>query len=109
AEQGRVEVGRPVGRPDDEDVGRDVDRLVESGVGGQQGIDGVDERTPDPQGGRRLLERLELDEQLVDYARDPLTLTVAVAAGSADGVELLDEPDGPALASGVLAEGLEVG
>ena len=78
-------------------------------MGGQPGVDGVDERTLQPLGRRSLLEGLELDQELVDDAGDALALTGAGAAGPADGVELLDESDSPTLAPGVLAQGLEVG
>ena len=58
---------------------------------------------------RRLLERLELDQQLVDDPGDALAVARAGAALAADGVELLDEADGAALAAGLATELLEVG
>ena len=64
---------------------------------------------PHAQRPRRLLERLELDEQFVDHPGDALALGGARAPGAADGVELLDEPDGPALARGLAPQLLEVG
>src|SRR5207248_8961453 len=60
--------------------------------------------------GRRV-ERLELDEQLVDDAGDPFPAGGGPHAGAsgADGVDLFDEADRTTLAASRLAEGAEVG
>ena len=58
----------------------------------------------------RLVEGLKLDEKFVDDAGDAFGLARPhTAPGTADGVDLLDETDGAAFATGVLAQGLEVG
>ena len=109
SQQGRVEVGGAVGGSDDQDVGRHVGGLAQPAVGRQPGVDDVDEQTLHPEGERGLVEGLQLDEQFVDHPGDALALARAVAPGAADGVDLLDEADGPTLASGVAPQGLEVG
>src|ERR1019366_4215194 len=109
ADQGGVEVLGPVSGPDDQDVGRREGRLGEAVAGRQPGVDGVDDLATEPDRPRRLFERLELDQQLVDDAGHALALGGARAPLAADGVELLDEADGTALAAGMAAQLLEVG
>ncbi len=110
AQEGGVEVGRPVGGPHDEHVGREQAGLAQGAGRGQEAVDQVG--APPPQPGRpgRLVEALELDEQLVDHAGHAVALAPAAHAGPspADGVDLLDEADGPALLAGRAAQGPEV-
>jgi len=76
----------------------------------QQPVEELDEPVVDPHRGRRGVERLELDQQLVDDPGDALPAVAAHSGpGGADGVDLLDEADGAALGPGGLAQGLEVG
>ncbi len=109
-QEGRVEVGGPVGRPDDQNVGRGLHRPRQATVDGQPDVDGVDHGPFEPQRGGRLLEGLELDQQLVDHPGDALTVMRRSGATSGpDGIQLLDEADRPAFVPGMLAQRLEEG
>ena len=79
-------------------------------VRGKQPVHPVDHPAPHPQGRRRHVEGLELDEQFVDDARHALPHPGRSGTRPArpDGIDLLDEADGAALAAGRRAEGLEV-
>jgi hypothetical protein len=81
------------------------------GLGGQEV---VDQAATDPLAQGRGVEALQLDQQLVDDpagARGDRAVAAAVqaAAAAADGVDLLDEADGPAFGPGRPAQGLEEG
>ena len=71
SKQRRIEIGRPVGGRDDEHVGR----ASSSACGcarsdGSNAVHALDEPSLDAHAGRRLVERLQLDQQLVDDAGD---------------------------------------
>ena len=122
----RVEVGGAVGRADHEDVRRHAAALVDRA--GAPAASRLAKSMNQPRirvaaGGR--VERLQLDQQLVDDAGDALARRAAVdlavqveatgngvdahaAAGAGDGVDLLDEADRAALFAGGLAQRLEV-
>ena len=51
-QQGRVQIGRPVGRPDDQHVGRRDVRLVQGPVGRQEPVDDLDDPAPPPRPAR---------------------------------------------------------
>jgi hypothetical protein len=78
-------------------------------AGRQPGVDGFDDLAAEPVRPRGLLERLELDQELVDHTGNTLALGRAGAPLAADGVELFDEADGSAFAPGLAAQLLEVG
>jgi len=85
-------------------------RLAQPAAGGQPAVDEVHGGPGDAGGGGRLVEGLQLDEQLVDHPGHPFAPGAPGArAGGADGVDLLDEADRPAFAAGVGPQGLEVG
>jgi hypothetical protein len=63
AQQGGVEVGRPVGGPDDQTVGGRRDPLAELAPGGEQAVDDLDSPVAQADTGRRRVEGLELDEE----------------------------------------------
>src|SRR5664280_3073725 len=104
-----VEVVRAIGGPDDQDVGRGTLRLAQLVAVGEPCVHGLDDLAAHADRPRGLLERLQLDEQLVDDAGDAFALCRPRAPLAADGIELLDEADGSALASRLAAELLEVG
>ena len=99
-------------------------RGLEVAVAGQEPVDEPDEAVAELQAAGRIVERLHLDQQLVDDTAGALGDAgafdgggrhvgaggaVHAAAGHADGIELLDESDGAALFPGDLAEPPEVG
>jgi hypothetical protein len=114
AQQGRVEDLGPVGGRDHQDVVVAGGPLGQLGGGRQPAVQPVDQPAGGPLGQRRGVEALELDEQLVDDpagARGDGAVAAAVQAApaAADGVDLLDDADGPALLAGRPAQRLEVG
>ena len=107
AQQRGVEIVGPVGGPDHQDVGRaaSVGALICRCDGTQRLTRSMPQSRTALTAGRRV-ERLELDEQLVHHAGDALASgrRPHARAGRADGVDLLDEPDGAALLAGRLAQ-----
>ncbi len=98
-----------VGRADDQDVGRRGGRARQAPVVGEPGVHGIDEGALQADRARRLLEGLELHEQLVDHSGHALPVTGSGPAHAADGVELFDEADRAAFLAGVLSQLLEEG
>src|SRR5207302_1849105 len=89
-------------------VGGRRDLLLELRMRRQELVDELDEGVAQPGTERRLVERLQLDEQLVDDTGDAFTLGAAhTRTRPADSVDLLNEADGAALLAGGDAQGLE--
>ena len=77
---------------------------------GQVAIDRVHPGVAHALAARRRLEGLQLHQELVHHAGDALTAAVSLpTTRPADGIDLLDEPDGATLGAGVLAQTLEEG
>ncbi len=117
---GRTDPGRsragsrsagPVGGPDDQDVGRDVTSACRRRRwAGSQELIAVDEPALDPQGRCGVCSKdCSWISSSLTTPGMPSPWRWPAAPGAADGIELLDEPDGAALPPGVLAQGLEVG
>jgi len=80
---------------------------VQLAAGREETVGEVHERAVDPLAGGRLVKGLELDEQFVDHARDPVAPAAHAVARPPDGVDLLDEPDGTALGPAYLRSALK--
>ena len=85
--------------------------LSQLAVGGQPAVDHVDEPAlePRPTAGGWSKDCSWISSSLTTPGMPSPCAAAHAAAGAADGVDLLDEPDGAALPAGVLAQGLEVG
>ena len=104
----RIEVVLAIRCPHHQDVGRHHCRLAQLSAVGEVTVHHVDPRRCHTLAPCRRVERLELDQQLVDHTGHALTGPVAEPpAGRPDGVDLLDEPDGAAFPACVLPELLE--
>ena len=111
AQQRGVEVGGAVGGREHQYVRRDRAGLVDAQVLGQQDVHPLDEPALETRRRRRLVEGLQLDQQLIDDPGDAFAATrpTHAGAGGTDGVDLFDEPDGAAIATRGRAQRTEVG
>ena len=124
-QQRRVEVGGAVGRTDHEDVRERRGLLLQAPVRRQPAVGEVDEARLHAAAARRLIERLQLDQELVHDTRDAFARGAALdvgrpvqelverraphaAARAGDRVDLFDESDRAALFARGLAQLLEV-